>query len=563
MYFGNQRKAKAIGAGIAAVAMLLPLAACGSNGAGSADPSSITIYTMNATYEGALDGYVGKGIKDATGLSVNVVPDQVGGTSRFQTRLTTGDLGDIVIFSSREMLKDAIDAGVVEDLTQYKDQLKNAFRFTDGINRMKGLDDGKVYGIPTGVTNQKGQISKVDPTNAPSMRYDYYKELGSPEVKDYWDYAEVAEKMAQAHPKTEKGDNFYALSLFGGWDQTSATQLRSISQAYGWTNGDGINSYNFVNIDPIAKKTEDLLADGSTYMQALKWANGVYQAGQLDPDSATQTWDDYLKKAEKGQSAMWVYGYMGNLNYNPANKDMTAQNKGYERIPADSLNFVEGSSTLGGNWFWGLSSNAKNKEGALKFMNYMFSDEGSFTYEVGPKGVLWDLNKEGEPEFTELGKKPWSTTDVPAKLGGGKISDTFKFRVNASTAGGVNPLYHATANYNEWNSTLKDNATSLDKEWTADHDGALNMKEYLVNNDKVKSFEVQNLDPLEWSDEEDVVIKSVGDVIKQYSWKMIYAKSDAEFTSLADEMVSKAKSLGYDKIVAKEDKAAQTFFNAL
>ena len=560
-------KAFKVGAALSAAAMLLPLAACGGSdaGASSEDTGQLTIYTEGATYEGKLDGYVGKAFKEKTGEDVTVVANTVGGTSRFQTKLTTGDLGDLIMFTSRDDLMKAVDAGVVLDLNTVKDKLPNVFRFSDAIKRMSDTDGGKVWAIPSGVA-EKAEMSKSDPTNVPSLRYDYYKELGSPQVKDYWSYKEVAEAMAKAHPKTEKGDNFYALSLFGGWDKKNAGQIRSIANVMGWATNDGINKYDWINIDPINKKTEDILSDGSTYLQGLEWANEFYRDGLLDPDSATQTWDDYLKKAEKGQSAMWVYGYMGNLNYNPANKDMTSQNKGYERIVNDELKFVEPTSTIGGSdgWYWAISSNAKNQAGAIKFLDYFYSDEGAFMFENGPEGVIWKMNDQGQPELTDLGKSPWSSTQVPDELGGGKVADTFKARVNGASISpsATNAKYNSPSAYNAWTTYLKGNASNLDKEWTADHDGALNVKEKMIKDGSAVGFKVKNVEPMTLSDEDKVVSQSVGDVVKQYSWKMIYAKDANEFNSLKTEMISKAKNLGYDKLVSFEQGYAQKFFDA-
>jgi len=38
-------------------------------------------------------------------------------------------------------------------------------------------------------------------------------------------------------------------------------------------------------------------------------------------------------------------------------------------------------------------------------------------------------------------------------------------------------------------------------------------------------------------------------VIVQYSWKMSFAKNDAQFASLQKELISKANGLGYDKVL--------------
>ena len=42
----------------------------------------------------------------------------------------------------------------------------------------------------------------------------------------------------------------------------------------------------------------------------------------------------------------------------------------------------------------------------------------------------------------------------------------------------------------------------------------------------------------------------VGSVITEYSWKMVLAASEDEFNALRDEMLTKAKGLGYDDVVA-------------
>lgn len=56
-------------------------------------------------------------------------------------------------------------------------------------------------------------------------------------------------------------------------------------------------------------------------------------------------------------------------------------------------------------------------------------------------------------------------------------------------------------------------------------------------------------------------ITSIGKVIKEYSWKMIFAKNDAEYNALKEEMVTKAKSLGYDEVMEYEiDLAKRTVF---
>ena len=554
---------KKIGVGLATLTVLLSVTACGSNNEASDNEQEgttdeLTIYTQSATYEGKLGGYVGKNLKDKLEVDINVVPNNVGGTSRFETRLTTGNLGDLIIFTSQDDFDKAIKAGAIEELSESMENLPNVARFTDAVERMKKNYDGEIYGIPTKVALEK-EITPNVPTEVPSLRYDYYKELGSPEISDYWAYADVIEQMVENHPETENGNKFYGLSMFSEWDGKSVNQVRSIARANGW-----ITLTDFLNVSAEKEETEELLDEDGLYLKGLKWANDFYQKGLLHPDSASQTWEDFLKKAENGQSAIWIFGYMGDLNFNPVNKDLTAEGKGYKRIPNKMLKASDQlTSTFGDKWFWAVSSKSENKEKAYEFLDYMYSDEGSWTFENGPKGVIWDLDENGKPYLTELAQGSWEAK-VPEEFGGGIVGDTFKKQVNAPTmdGGAINPLYNSSSIYNTWESYLKDTASTLDKEWTNDFDGALSMKEYMITNDLLANYNAVEIPPMKYSDEQQVVANQVGDVIKELSWQMIYAKDDATFESLKEEMINRAKNLGYDDCVEVEKEYVQEYFKA-
>lgn len=552
---------KKFGMGMIATALLFSATACGDKNdtaSGNKRSNELTVYTQAATYEGTVNGYVGKHFKDKLGVELKVVPNSVGGTSRFETRLTTGNLGDIVIFTSEDDFEKAVKAGVIKDLSGDLDKMPNVARFTDAIDKMKKKNEDKVYGIPCEVALDK-EVTPNDPVQVPSLRYDYYTELGSPEIKDYWDYATVIEQMVEKHPTTESGDKFYGLSMFSEWDGKNVNQIRSIARALGYN-----TLTDFLNVSATDETMEDILAEDSTYMQGLKWANAFNQKGLLDPDSASQTWEDFLKKAEKGQSAMWIFGYMGDLNFNPVNKELTAEGKGYKRIPNNSMQAVDQmTSTYGNNWYYAISSKAENQEKAMSFIDYMYSDEGAFTFENGPQGVLWDLDENQKPHLTEVAQGSWEAK-VPEDQGGGVVSDTYKKLVNGPTmaSGATNPQYNSPATYNTWESYLKDNASTLDKAWTEEFDGALNIKEYLVKNDMIASYPAVDLAPMKYSDEQQVVANQVGDTIKEMSWQMIYAKDDATFENLKADLIKKANSLGYAACVKAEKEYAQEYFAA-
>lgn len=548
----------------AAALFLLASIGCslGKSGTDSDGTSRLTVYTQSSTYEGPVNGYMGKYLKDKANVMLNVVPNSVGGSSRFETKLATGDLGDLIVFTSADDFKKAIDADAVIDLKDELGKLPNIARFAEAVDRMKNSFGG-VYGIPTGVSTSN-EVTQIDPVVIPSLRFDYYEELGTPEIKDYWDYYDVIEQMVKAHPTTEGGNTFYGLSLFSEWDGNTVGMAQKMAEAYGYTGSDGVNKYSFIMPHATDDKVENILAKDSYYLKSLQWFNKFYQNGMLDEDSVSQTWADFLKKAENGQSAIWMFGYMGDLNFNPMNQELVKQGKGYKRIPFTNLKTAEAkTSTVGSSWFWAVSSSTKNKEAVLKLLDFFYSDEGALAYHLGPQGLLWDLNEKGVPNVTELGKAPYETA-VPEEWGGGKVDDTLKTMFNGAALDQniISPILNAPMNKTTWKSYLQDNATLLDKNWTKHYEGALSAKEYMVKNSMVAPYTVVNVPNFRYDDQLAVKRDQVGSIIKELSWKMIYAKSDAEFESLKQEMIQKAKSLGYDECVAFEEEAAKVWFEA-
>ena len=54
------------------------------------------------------------------------------------------------------------------------------------------------------------------------------------------------------------------------------------------------------------------------------------------------------------------------------------------------------------------------------------------------------------------------------------------------------------------------------------------------------------------SDEAQAKRAQFAPIMKEYSWKCVYAKDDAEFDSLWNEMVETCKAYGYDDVVAEK-----------
>ena len=78
--------------------------------------------------------------------------------------------------------------------------------------------------------------------------------------------------------------------------------------------------------------------------------------------------------------------------------------------------------------------------------------------------------------------------------------------------------------------------------------GVTVLAEYLEANDMVadSTQAVNMITPA--SDDLEITITQIGEIVKKYSWQMVYASDEAEFESLWSEMVGQAEQLGLDQV---------------
>ena len=114
------------------------LAACskddnnGSNGSGNNNTTNsdkpysereeltIEIYDKAANYQGVQEGWFAQVVKERFNIKLNIIAPQVAGDAIYQTRVSTGNLGDIVILDQNEF-NDCLSQGLIKDITaEYK-----------------------------------------------------------------------------------------------------------------------------------------------------------------------------------------------------------------------------------------------------------------------------------------------------------------------------------------------------------------------------------------------------------------------------------------------------------
>lgn len=578
---------------VLAIAFTVTLVACGGNNTGNipattaapttaattTEPTStvpaelykVNVFSELSNYAGDQTGWFAKVLKDKFNMEFNIISSNLeGGDTKFATMMASGDLGDIYVSGdSGDHIQNAIKAKLLLDW--HKDDLIGKYGNTIKTLLPKAIKKSEVnlgggtalYGIGHDATNMpNGPSEGADMTYHPDLRYDLYEKIGKPEIKTMEDYLPVLKQMQALEPKSDSGKPTYGFSLWADWDSTIMTLAKQFATMYGYDTGDGFNSTAYLLIHATEPKYQKMLDPDSYYMRSIKLYYTANQMGLVDPDSISQKNADVINKYTDGQVLFCWFPWMDNAYNTP---ERTAQGKGFKLVPfTDELVYSYGFTKFGGSRIWTIGAKAKYPERIMQFLDWMYTPEGVMTSNWGPQGMNWDI-KDGAPYVTEFGMTalPANAVGIPAEYGGGTFKDGMN-QINNTTLKltTINPETNEPYDYHIWKSYLTSNQTQLDKNWSANMGGALTAKEWLEKNNKIVAVTslFTGTAPALKDETMQQQMGQVSTVVKQYSWKMIFAKDQTQYDSLYNEMMTKAKGLGYDDIVNWEIKEVEKVF---
>jgi putative aldouronate transport system substrate-binding protein len=182
----------------------------------------------------------------------------------------------------------------------------------------------------------------------------------------------------------------------------------------------------------------------------------------------------------------------------------------------------------------------------------MYSPAGYMASNYGPEGMVYEL-KDGKPVLNELGVQalPANDTPIPEEFGGGNWKDGRNQLTNSFKFTAINPDNGESYNYELWSSELAKPTNKVDESWNKAMN-ATSPRDYLEKNGMLAVQKAIFTGTAPEIIPEDLEQKrgQIAPVIKEYSWKLIFAKNQGEFDKLKKEMIDKAKGLGYDEVLA-------------
>ncbi len=506
---------------------------------------TLTMYGFSSTMKfpaGVQQDPVMKYIEDTLGISIDM--DVNYDENKFKAMMAGNDLTDIVCVQAAENIKTLQESKQIiamDDLLNSNGQeiTKNIPGILEFVRKFQSQDTNKVYFLPGGATSGNKLAA---PGNMFAylwnIRWDYYKELGYPQITNYTDdVLKILADMQKKHPKTDDGKKVYGVAFWSDWG-TWPIQCPYVYQTgqYGGVTKNGSGDYSSL-LDP----NHPIWIGADFFYKANKM-------GILDPDSFTQKWDAVGIKVKEGRVLAFPFSWIAQ----PFNDAMTAagrENVGFASlVPPEGTEYsdIAEPSPFGGPWQrWAISSNCKNPDRVMDLFNFMYSYKGSRTFFDGVEGRTWKMEN-GKPVWI---KDAWvknmkDNTAFQADEGAGKYANMAGLGGDIMTDDGfcVDLGLHKELEPEKL-------PTSPIKQDMLDHYG-MNIADLIVKNIKDYSCDISitKLLPAQ-SDELKQIQANVDNYLNVEIFKLILSKNDEEFKANREKMFKFITDAGYQKIV--------------
>ena len=360
------------------------------------DKSPITFEYFNA--DGNWDNPVAKAITEATGVTLDVsypVASQGDAKEDIALMIANDEYPDMIY--AKGSATDLYQAGALIDMTDLIEKYGPNIKKMYGAEMEKlkwSQDDPGIYQLSYAGVNQKtlttGGSCQIQWAALKENDYKYPKTLD--------EYEKMIKSYLAAHPKTEDGLDMIGITMSASdwhWMITLGNPAGLIADASP-DNGQWIidDEYN-VHYKHVTDEEKEY----------FKWLCRMYNEGILDPNFATQTDDDYIAKVASGRvvaitDAEWHYSQCeatlvadGKVDQTYVGLPVTLREDQVEKA------LLYQGTTVG--WGIGITKSCEDPVRAIKFLDYLCSDEGQILYHWGIEGENYFLDDDGQPYRTD------------------------------------------------------------------------------------------------------------------------------------------------------------------
>jgi len=334
------------------------------------------------------DSFLVKEIEKRTGIKLDI---QAVSSATYKDKLkavqASGKLPDLFHgLTPPEVNKLGADGAVVP-INKYLDQLPNFKKLyvddskNSWVMKTYADDKGDIYTWPIYGVNR-------DVNHGFLYRKDIFDKNGIKEWTNTEEFYQALKKLKEIYPKSYPVASKGKEAIFKDW-------------AFGW----GVNGGAFPASYDEKEKAWQFAPTQPAYKEMLDFMKKLYAEGLLDQEFLTDTQDSWTAKMTANDRAFVTFDWIGRLDlfYN----QIKAQNPDYDLRYGNPVGPTGHIRTLSKIDNFGLTvSNGKNKEAALKLLDYLASPSGATLVTMGAEGVTFKVDSAGKIEYPELKDAP-------------------------------------------------------------------------------------------------------------------------------------------------------------
>lgn len=496
---------------------------CGSNASDVTDTESVGKQEETVTLDWYINyswyvtkwggNLVSDTITEETGVNINFITPMGNEEEKLNSLITSDSLPDLITLGWWEpQVSELISSGMVYALNELADEYDPYFYEVsdEAVVRWYTQEDGNIYCYPNS-SYTPADIATHD--NIPSnqtflVRKDIYEAIGSPDMTTQEGFYQAIVDAAAMFP--EIGGN--ALIPIGAhvFDDSGCVSFDKYLQNFLAVPFEKDGSYYDRYTDP-------------EYISWLKLFRRLGEEGYLAPDIFVDSRTQMSEKLAEGRYFCMLY----------QRTDLADQQKIlYKNNPESIYIAVDGPRNANGDdpvlpstgitgWSVTLiSKNCKNPERAIKFLDFLMSEQGQKLISVGVEGVTYDVI-DGNYVLKD---------DVT------NILNTDREKYDAVY--GADDAYWMLQNnvmQLEWQPQLEEPLRQM-AEWTYPYTHYLGQ------------YDIYNLESTEVGYIFTNVNRLWGSTLKQ----LLLAESEEKFDQILEDFIAERESLGYDRLLQAE-----------
>ncbi len=299
--------------------------------------------------------------------------------------LASGEYPDVFYgsrFSSSDLQKygqQGVFIKLNDLIDNYAPNIKRILDQNPDIKKAMTMPDGNIYALPT-ITDPS--FTAMRSGTFLWFQKQWLDKLGISEPKSTEEFYNFLKQVKEKDPN--------AIPIGG----SSIDNLIGLIKG-SWGLGNRGLSHPNVDVDP---KTGDLryIPTALEYKEMLQYLNKLYSEGLLEKDTFSANADQFIANGMQGK-------YAAHAGYNP---EATLKQKGYIggltlKGPHEDQLYANVGATVGSSGQFVITQNNKNPEATMRWVDYLYSDEGAKMFFMGFENVTYKKMADGQYEFVD------------------------------------------------------------------------------------------------------------------------------------------------------------------